>query len=169
MGMWTQRVVRIHFFAPWRKSSRAGLDAGLIRFQSLVAPEVGTAIDATVTLSDVRVWGSGSAGWALASSKQAWLETTGSVYTSVVWMLTATLVVTGLLALINLITALTEPGWRAGVSWEYACETCVDGGDPEVKACLATGSAPLNMCFLSWHAKLAFPFLVAGQVRPSVT
>jgi hypothetical protein len=119
---------------------------------------------ASLTLSDVRAWGTGSAGWALASSKQAWLETTDSVYASGTWMLSLTLVVTGLLALINLVTALTQSGWTAGASWDYACTPCYTC-EKKIQACVASGSAPLDMCFLAWHARLVFPYLVAGQVR----
>jgi hypothetical protein len=83
-------------------------------------------------------------------------------------MLMTALAVPGLLALINLVTALTQPNWTAGASWDYACATCTDGRHPKVQACIASGSAPLNMCFLAWHARLVFPFLVAGQVRAPI-
>jgi hypothetical protein len=135
-------------------------------FETRHPPQLASVRDGnTMTLSDARAWGAGSAGWALASSKQAWLETTGSLHASVMWMLTLTLAVTGLLALINLVTALTQPNWTDGASWDYACETCTDGSHPEVRACVESGSAPLNMCFLAWHARVVFFFLVAGQVR----
>eukprot|EP00873_Tetraselmis_striata_P016100 jgi/Tetstr1/436364/TSEL_025197.t1 len=121
-------------------------------------------------LSGIRLWGSGSAGWAVASSRQSWLEATGAVYSTMVFLLTVTLGVTSVLAALNVVTALTWAEWTRGASWEYACATCSDetmqGGGREavVARCVGNGVAPLNMCFLAWHARGIFPHLVAGQV-----
>jgi hypothetical protein len=123
------------------------------------------------SLSNVRVWGGGTSGWAVASSKQSWLEATGAMYNSIMLLIGTTLAVTILLALSNLITALTDNGWNSGASWDYACRTCSDevsGGpttrDAIVAECMETGRTPLNLCFLSWHGRLVLPTLIGGQV-----
>eukprot|EP00873_Tetraselmis_striata_P027902 jgi/Tetstr1/448166/TSEL_035457.t1 len=121
-------------------------------------------------LSDKRMWGSGSAGWAVASSRESWLEATGAVYSTMAFLLTVTLGVTSVLAALNVVTALTWAAWTSGASWEYACATCSDeamqgdGREAVVAACVRNGVAPLNTCFLAWHARGVFPHLVTGQV-----
>lgn len=115
------------------------------------------------SLSDGRIWGSGTAGWAVASSKQTWLETTSAMYSTVSLALTTTLSMTCVIACAILAAALVDEGWTRGASWDYACRTCSDGGDPAVEVCMAKGAAPINLCFLSWHARIVVPFLISGQ------
>jgi hypothetical protein len=108
----------------------------------------------------------------VAFSKKSWLEATGAVYQSVVLMVLATIAITLVLVAVNIDTALTDSNWTRGPSWDYACRTCSDGEptattderDRVVASCILTGSAPLNVCFFSWHARLVFPFAVVGQL-----
>jgi hypothetical protein len=129
-----------------------------------------TAAVTAVTQSDIRLWGSGSAGWAVAFSKKSWLEATGAVYRSVGLMVLATMAITLVLVAVSVDTALNGSNWARGPSWHYACRTCSDGAsatgerDAAVASCILTGSAPLNVCFFAWHARLVLPYAVIGQL-----
>eukprot|EP00873_Tetraselmis_striata_P037528 jgi/Tetstr1/457792/TSEL_044337.t1 len=127
------------------------------------------------SVSGRRPWGSGSAGWTVAPSRQAWLETVGAVYSSVAAMLCSMLVIMTTVTAVYMANALPDSSGRSatGASWDYACATCTDysaatsafpSREAAVSECASTGKATaLNVCFLTWHARMPM-MLISGHV-----